>query len=289
MAPLILCAFVGAALAADAATKTPEPVRRIVSLAPHLTELVYTAGAGDRLVGVEIHSNFPPSARALPHIGDVSQVDFERLLALKPDLVLVWSGGTPEPVIEQLSRLGLRVHRVTIVHLADVATAVRDIGQLAGTSTIADPAARDYLDRIAALRAQRAAAAEISVFYQISEKPLYTVNRRHLITEVLELCGGRNIFANLAQLAPPVSIEAVLERDPEVIMTADGAAGDPLSVWKKWPQVRAVRLGNLYTVSADHVARATTRIVDGAQEVCGILNQARNNRRSRIIHERQNY
>lgn len=263
------------ALLAVLAQATPPVAQRIVTLAPNLTELVYAAGAGDKLVGVEAHSDYPVQARRLPSIGDAFQVDYERLLSLRPDLVLVWDTGTPEPVIERLRGLKLPVQRVSISRLEQVADALRDIGQWAGTSMTAEAAAERYLSDLRSLKSGRMRQPLVTVFYQISERPLYTVNGRHFISEVIELCGGRNIFADLPQLAPPVSLEAVLERDPQVIITADGAEGDPLSVWRKWPRLRAVERGTLYTVDADRLARSTIRVIGGVTQMCEILDQAR--------------
>lgn len=251
------------------------PVRRIISLAPNLTELTYSAGAGERLVGADVYSDYPEAARKLPRVGDAFQVDYERVLALRPDLVLVWDTGTPETVIGRLAELGLRVERVSTSRLDDIATAIERIGKLAGTETSAHATAQRFLREVSEVRAHTPAAEPLSVFYQISEKPLYTVNGAHLISEIIGLCGGRNVFADLAQLAPAVSLEAVLARDPQVILTADGAQGDPLSVWRNWPRLRAVELGNLYTVHADHVARATPRVIEGVREVCDVLDEAR--------------
>jgi iron complex transport system substrate-binding protein len=249
--------------------------RRIVTFAPHLTELVYTAGAGEHLVGTDSYSDYPPQANNLPRVGDAFQVDYERVLALRPDLVLVWSTGMPEPVIARLVDLGLRVERVSISRLEDIATALRRIGALAGTAPQAERAARKFLDEVRKLGVAGAGREPLTVFYQISEAPLYTVSGKHVISEMIELCGGRNVFAELEQLAPPVGLEAVIERDPQVIITADGAQGDPLSVWRRWPDVAAVRAGNLYTVSADRVARSTTRIVEGARQICAAIDSAR--------------
>lgn len=271
---LLACLLAGAAHTQAAS----EPARRIVTLAPHLTELVYSAGAGDRLVGADAYSDYPPAAQALPRVGDAFQVDYERLLALRPDLVLVWTTGMPEPVIERIGKLGLRVERVTTLRLADIAAALVRIGELAGTRAEAERTAGAYSAEIARLRETYAARAPVTVFYQISETPLYTVSRRHVISEMIELCGGRNIFGELEQVAPPVGLEAVLERDPEAIITADGAQGEPLAVWKRWAGIRAVRLGNLYTVNADRVARSTTRIVAGAEQICTALDNARRKR-----------
>jgi iron complex transport system substrate-binding protein len=211
----------------------------------------------------------------VPRVGVAFLVDYERLLALRPDLVLVWTTGMPEPVIERIAALGLRVERISISRLEDIAVALRRIGELAGTQAKAEPAARAFLDELAQLRTARAGDEPLTVFYQISEAPLYTVSGKHVISQIIELCGGRNVFAELEQVAPPVGLEAVIERNPQVIITADGAQGDPLSVWRRWKDVNAVREGNLYTVSADRVARSTTRIVEGAQQICAAIDSAR--------------
>lgn len=275
---VLLSGLFAAELALSAQPAAPAPARRIVSLAPHLTELVYDVGAGDRLVGVEAFSDYPEAAKKLPRVGDAFHVDYEQVVALKPDLVLVWNTGTPEPVIEKLGGLGLRVHRVTISHLDDIGGALRGIGALTGMQAQAEAAAKAYEKNIAGLRAQHTRKSPVTVFYQISEKPLYTVNGKHLISEVIELCGGENIFANLKQLAPPVSLEAVIELNPQAILTGSGAAGDPVSVWKPWKTLRAVRDTNLYVVNADLLARSTPRIVEGVSEVCGVLDKARERR-----------
>jgi iron complex transport system substrate-binding protein len=256
---------------------TEPRAQRIVSVAPHLTELVYTAGAGDRMVGADAYSDYPDEARTLTRIGDAFQVDYESVLALHPDLVLVWDTGTPEPVIEKLQSLGLRVERITTARLEDIAAAIRRIGALAGTEAHAEKAAGDFTAQIAELRRKHAHDAPVSVFFQISAAPLFTISGEHLISDILAVCGGSNIFADLKQLAPPVSVEAVLERNPEVIIAGNDSnrADDPLAQWRRWPQLAAVRYGNLYFVSADRVARSTTRVVGGTEEICGLLADAR--------------
>ncbi len=272
---LFWCALAGAAAAS---ARTSQGAQRIVSLAPNLTELVFTVGAGERLVGADVFSNYPPQARSIARVGDAFQVDYERVLTLDPDLVLVWDTGTPEPVIEKLRHLGLNVERMSTTHLDDVPRALRRLGDLTGTSAAAELAASEYTQALAALRQAHTGGAPITVFYQISAAPLYTINSDHLISEIIALCGGRNVFADLGQLAPPVSREAVLERNPEVILAGDDVAGDPFEGWRQWRRLRAVELGNLFVLRVDRVARATTRTVDGAREVCTVLEQARTRR-----------
>jgi iron complex transport system substrate-binding protein len=273
---------------ATGATAAPEPSRpaqRIVSLAPNLTELVFTIGAGDRLVGADSFSNYPAEAQRIPRVGDAFQVDYERVLAFKPDLVLVWDTGTPQPVIEKLEHLGLNVERISTTQIMDIHHALLRLGELTGRQAAASEAANAFFSAYHDLAVEHARDAPISVFYQISSTPLYTVNGRHLISQMLALCGGKNVFAELEQLAPPVSLEAVLERDPEVIFAGDDVSEDPFAIWRPWRKLRAVARGNLYILHVDRIARATTRIIGGAEEICAVLDEARENARSTLVLE----
>ena len=262
-------------LAAWAAVAQPAPRLRIVSLAPNVTELAYAAGAGDLLVGAVEYSDYPEAARRLPRVGDAWRVDPERVLALRPDLVLAWASGTPEDTIARLRALGLRVEAVPVFRLADVGAALRTIGGIAGTEATAGRAAAAFDAEIARLRTAYSGAAPVSVFIEIDDEPLYTVNGRHVISEVVELCGGRNVFADLPQLAPPVAIEAVLARDPQVILSTDDTIADPYALWRQWTRLAAVRDRTIYSMPSDTLGRATPRLAQGAAAVCQALEDAR--------------
>lgn len=257
-----------------------EPAQRIVSLAPHLTELAFTAGAGDRIVATVEYSDHPPAARKIPRIGDAFRVDLERLLALRPDAVLVWESGTPAQVIERVRSLKLNVVAFETHRLADVARVVRALGKLAGTSAIADEAAQRYERDIDALRTQYRGRATLSVFLQINDRPLYTVNGRHIMSEIVELCGGSNVFAQLNELAPAIGVEAVIAANPQVIISTDDTVPDAAQEWRNWQHIAAVRASNVYTLRSDDIARATTRLTVGAQEVCRTLDTARQHLRA---------
>lgn len=267
--PLLALVSLGAGLAH--AGNAP----RIVTLAPHLAEMVYAAGAGDRLVGSVAYSDFPPAARGLPLVGDAFGIDAERLVALAPDLVLAWDGGNPAAVIDRVRGLGIETVAFPATGLADVPGQLERIGALAGTAEAARQAADRYRARIERLRHAHRGAPVLRVFYQISEAPLYTVGKRHPITELLELCGGRNVFADNAGSAFIVSLEAVLARDPQVVLVGTGAPADTLGMWRSWNSLAATRAGNLLTVNADHVARPGPRLALGAEEVCAALEGAR--------------
>jgi iron complex transport system substrate-binding protein len=253
------------------------PVQRIVSLAPSLTELAFAAGAGGRLVGTVEFSDYPEAAKRIPRVGDAFRIDFEQMLALRPDVVLAWESGTPLGVIARLRELGLEVVIIKTYRIADIAAAVRSIGALAGVEAAAQQVAGRFEQDFAALRTRYAQRTSLGVFLQVNSAPLYTVNGQQIMSEALELCGGRNVFASLSQLAPEVGMEAVIAANPEVIIAVQVDA-DLQTTWARWQQVAAVRRGNLYTLPPDDLARPTTRLLSGAQQLCRTLERARSKR-----------
>lgn len=250
------------------------PAHRIVALAPSITELVYAAGAGQYLVGTVNYGDYPQQAKSLPHVGDAFRVDLERLLALKPDLILVWPSGTPN-VLEQVRSLGLRVEEIEAQRMSEVGAALLRIGELAGTQTVAQQAAQQFSEGVTRLRQRYAQRKLLQVFIEVNRQPLYTVSKQQIISEVVELCGGRNVFAEIGQLAPQISIEAVLKVNPQVILSTDGSAAQIKQDWQAWPQLTAVKQQRIYAVSPDLVTRAAPRLLQGAEEVCRVLEAAR--------------
>lgn len=253
-----------------------QPAQRIVATAPHIAELLFDIGAGAHLVGTVNRSDYPPAARAVPRIGDNGRLDMERIVALRPDLVIVWGGGTSPANIERLRRLGLTVFVISPHRLDDVARHLELLGDITGRRGDAQRVAGDYRRGLEALRARYAGRTPVSVFYQVWQTPLMTVGGSQVISEAISLCGGRNIFAALPALAPTVSVEAVLAKDPQVIITAsEQPADDILASWRKWPQLRAVRDGQLVTISGDYMARAAPVVLRGVQRLCDALDAAR--------------
>lgn len=259
-------------------TESLVPATRIIALSPHLTELVFTAGAGDRLVGVVEHSDFPVEALALTRIGDSFRLDLEAVTGLAPDLVLAWSSGTPADVQRRLRDMGFRVVSLDAAGLDDIAGQIREIGALAGTSTVAEVEADRYSGRLAELRRRYRDARVVSVFYQISAQPLFTISGRHVISESIEVCGGSNVFADVDGLSPAVSLESVIVAEPEAIVSGiAGQTPDELRAqWHEWTSVPAVRTGSLFTVNPDLMHRQTTRILDAVDELCAHLERVRN-------------
>ncbi len=251
---------------------------RIVTLAPNLTELVYAVGAGDSLVGVSAWSNYPPAARALPLIGDAFTIDQEQLALLDPDLLLVWESGTPAHTVEELRKRGFNVAVIRTRGLSDVAAAMRRIGALTGRQQAAADAADRFLADLDSLRAAHKDAEQIDVFYQVSARPLYTINSEHYVSELIDLCGGNNVFSDLADLSSAITVEAVVARNPEVMLASTDAGDDGFDEWRRWPKMAANLYGNKFLLPADELARATPRLISAGGEVCFALQQARDNR-----------
>lgn len=256
------------------------PARRIVALSPGVTELLYAAGAGDSVVGAVSFSDYPPEAARLPRVGSYDRLDLEALLALAPDLVVAWAGGNPREQVDRLPRLGLPVFYSDVNDFAGIARSLERFGALAGSAAVAEEAARTLREEVAALRAEHAAAAPVPVFYQVWEQPLMTVNGEHWISQALALCGGENLFAEEGPLVPRIGVEAVLARDPEVILT--GGMGEPdsswLEAWRDYPEMTAVRRDNLFFIDPDLVQRATPRLLEGTRALCARLETARERR-----------
>ena len=253
------------------------PAKRIVALAPHLVENVFSAGAGDFLVGVISHSDFPEAAKKLPIVGSHEKANLEQILSIQPDLVLAWESGNSAANINSLRELGITVYVDRTKTLNGIARTVRDIGVLAGTSEIAEAASRNFLEQIEGLRKEYYYARKISTFYQVWNNPLLTINGEHIITATIELCGGTNIYADLEQIAPTINIESVLEKNPEAIIASGMADGRPgwLDEWRQWETLRAVQNNALFFVHPDHIQRHTMRVLKAARTICAQLEQLR--------------
>ncbi|MCB1895417.1 MAG: cobalamin-binding protein [Zoogloeaceae bacterium] len=256
------------------------PARRIVSLAPHITELVYAAGAGGQLVGVVNFSDYPPAAAALTQIGSYNALDLEAIASLRPDLALGWRSGNREAHLARLRALGIPVFVSEARSLEEVAASIEQIGTLAGTGEVATAAADAFRERHALLRSRYQAEPPVRMFYQVWNDPLMTINGEHLISAVIRLCGGVNVFAGLDQLAPKINQEAVLAADPEAIVASgmDQARPEWLDDWRRWRGLTAVGRDNLFFIPPDLLQRHTPRVLDGAEQLCGQLDTARERR-----------
>lgn len=248
------------------------PAKRIVSLAPSITEMLYAAGAGSKIVGAVDYSDYPKAALNLPRVGSADALDIERIVGLRPDLVVAWASGNPSGELDKIKNLGIPVYYAEPRHLQDIAVDIERLGMLAGTGRDALHAAQSFRGGIAALRHRYSEKPAVSVFYEVWPSPLLTVSGQHIISDVMHLCGARNVFEKLSMLTPSVSVESVIIADPEAIVTSGPEAW--LAEWKKWG-MRATRRGNLFHIPADLISRPSPRILEGAKLLCGQIDAAR--------------
>ena len=267
------------------------PPQRVATLAPSLTELVYAAGAGSRLVATVIGSDHPPEARVLASVGDYQRVDVERLLRLRPDVVLVWTSGNSQRELAQLVSAGVAVVHLEPRRLGDVARAIERLGELFGTAATARVRAQALREELASLGREFAQRPPVKVFYQVWSRPLLTLNDQHLISDVIRLCGGRNVFAASTTLVPEVSTESVLAAQPEAILSARSSsaggeptmrrepAAEPFATWRSLDKaLPAAKHGWLFTIPGDEISRQGPRIGIGARAICNALEEVRRER-----------
>lgn len=270
---LLVAGTAGAALRiiddAGAEIVLAQPARRIISLAPHLTEQLFAIGAGGRIVATTDFADYPAEARALPRVARAHSVDLERITAARPDLIVVWGSGFPPATLAALRRLGVPVFVDEPSSLDGIAASMLRLGQLTGEAGAAEAAAK-FRASIGRLRARYASRQEVSVFYQVWPQPLMTLGGRHVLSEGLRVCSARNIFENLAPIAPQVSVEAVLAADPQMIVAAEPGGVDrgALKMWERFGGQRAVAGGHLVIVDADRINRHTPRLVDELAVLC---------------------
>ncbi|OFZ68340.1 MAG: cobalamin-binding protein [Betaproteobacteria bacterium RBG_16_58_11] len=251
--------------------------KRIVSLAPHATELLFEVGAGSRIVGAVSYSDYPEEAKRIPRVGGYRSLDMEAIAALKPDVIVAWPSGNTPAQVEKLKQLGLPIYLSEPKRIIDIASALERYGTLTGNSDAAQQAVAKFNQQHAALRATYAGRPPVRVFYQIWNSPLITVSSDQIIGDAIRLCGGENIFASLPTLTTTVSLEAVLQADPEVIVASGMGNRRPvwLDDWKRWPRLRAAKRDQLHFIPSDYINRPTPRLLQGAEMLCKVLDGAR--------------
>ncbi len=260
-----------------------DPARRIISLAPSLTELLFAAGAGEKLVGVVEYSDYPEAAKSLPIVGRHDLLDMERILQLQPDLIVAWQTGNPRASVNRLRKLGLTVYIAEPKNLSSIASHLQRLSILAGTESSAQPVLDAFHQKLQSLMDNYQDKTPVSTFYQVWDRPLISAGGNELINDIIELCGGINIFAEIELVAPKVSVEAVLSRDPAAIIASGMDIERPewLDEWLRWPQLTAVSNGSLFFVPPELLQRHTPRALIGAERMCEYIDLARTRLQSR--------
>ncbi|MCL7943880.1 cobalamin-binding protein [Marinobacter sp. ATCH36] len=254
-----------------------QPAERIISLSPGATELLFSAGAGDQVVGVSAWSDYPPEATELPQVGNSDRLDLEAIVALEPDLVVAWVDGNSGSQLTKIEALGVPVFWLEPRTFEDIASAVERLAVLSGNETAGANRAADFLEGIGQLRDRYQEARPVRVFYQVWHEPLMTINDEELIGRAIDLCGGSNVFGHLPRLVPRVSEEAVLEANPDAVLSGGEDSDDRrwLEQWRQYPDLAAVSRGNLYLIPPSLIQRPTLRMLEGTKQLCLTLEQAR--------------
>lgn len=253
--------------------------QRIISLAPHVTESLFAAGAGNKIVGAVSYSDYPEEAKKIPRVGGYPSLNLEKIVSLKPDLVIAWTSGNSPKHIEKLISLGLTVFMSEPRYPEDIAKTIQRFGILAGTNDIASKSSKDFIHHYQSLKKRYSNKEKVKVFYQIWNKPLMTISGAHLISDIIKLCGGENVFADLKILTPRISLEYVLASKADVIVSGGMGKARPdwLDDWKAWPALPAVKNKHLYFVEPALMQRVGPRILHGADKLCEILDKVRAN------------
>ncbi len=258
-----------------------KPAQRVIAMAPHVTELLFAAGGAERIIATVSYSDFPEAAKRLPQVGSNRQIDMERVVALKPDLIVVWLHGSSERQIEQIRALGIPMFHSEPRKLEDIAISLGKLGKLMGTESIADAAAADLRQRLAGLQTRFARRAPVRMFYQVWDKPLYTLNGTHILSDAMRLCGGENIFASLKVTAPVVDVEAVLQANPEAMFSGERSPTDiGLTMWKPYTSLTAVKRDNLFSINGNLLNRSGPRMIAGTEILCEKLDLVRQRRKT---------
>lgn len=265
--------------AAGRSIQLEQPAKRIISLAPHLTENLFAIGAGEQLVGAVAFSDYPEAALNIPRVGQYNQLDAEAILALQPDLVLAWHSGNPRAQVQRLKRLGLTIFYSESRTFDDIAEELKLLGQLTGRVSEASKVTAKLDNGIKTLQQTYAERQRLSVFYQVWDQPLMTINGEHLISQMLNLCGGDNLFAQHRALTPRIDRETLLQANPDALLSGGQSPLDEepegLTRWRDFPQLEAVKNNNLFSVPSDWVSRPTLRSLQGARSICEQLDKAR--------------
>ena len=261
-----------------------QPAKRLVVLGPNLIESLYEIGAGDYILGASEYSDYPEAAKKIPRVGSHNTINFEMIVSLAPDLVLIWHSGFGAENVAKLRSLGLTVYASEPKTLGDIESLLNDLGRLTGLPKSTAIAAAKYRNEFNRLQNSYSQKKTVSVFYQVWHEPMQTLNGEHVVNAVIELCGGKNVFASLPEIAPRVSIESVIAMNPDVIVSSgsDNLDAKKLDFWQRWSMINAVHNEQVHFINADSLVRHAPRILQGAQQLCDLLERSRSVQKNKV-------
>ncbi|MDF2153333.1 vitamin B12 ABC transporter substrate-binding protein BtuF [Vibrio sp. CAU 1672] len=255
-----------------------EPVQRVISLAPHATEIAFAAGLGEQLIAVSEMSDYPDQAKTLERVANYQGIKLERIIALQPDLIIAWPAGNPAKELEKLKQFGLPIYESSTDSLEDIARNIEQLSRYSATPEVGQQAADKFRAQLKALQSKYRTQDKVRYFYQLSDDPIITVAGGNWPSEVFSFCGGENIFARASAPYPQVSIEQVVIRQPEVLFTSPHATQED-NLWSNWHhELPAVKKGQVWSLNADWINRPTPRTINALTEVCEHFDSVRQKR-----------
>ncbi|MCG9758513.1 MULTISPECIES: cobalamin-binding protein [unclassified Pseudoalteromonas] len=254
-----------------------KPAERIIALAPHIVENLYVIGAGERIVGTVAYADYPESAKQLPQVGDYQGISVEKILALKPDLIIAWKNASHVPMLEKLESFGVDVIYSEAKYLDKLPEELLRLGKITGLGAQAQQQADLFAKRLNELKDQYKQSASLAVFYQLWPSPLMTVGGESWLQQVFTVCNVKNVFADATTDYPQISIENVLLKSPQVIVIPEEKTKQEVKAiaWQQWPSIPAVKYQQTISVDADLLHRYSYRMLEGISDLCGKLDVSR--------------
>ena len=260
-----------------AENQTYSNYQRIISLAPHITEMLYSAGAGDKIVGVVSYSDYPKEALKKPIIGGYNAVNLEKIIQLNPDLILGWQSGNRPQDIKRLKELGFNIQLFEVTQLEDIPNRIEQLGQLTGNAEYAQTTAKQLRETLKKIRQTYQHRSPVTTFYQIWHQPIITMNGRQFISQAIAACGAQNSYKDLPKLTATIGLESLFKRNPQLFLLGGQASfqKDWLKFWQQYPNLQAIKNQQIYTLKNDHYQRPTARLINALEPLCKIVDQAR--------------
>lgn len=257
----------------------PFPPKRIVSLAPNITEILFSLGLDEEVVGISIHCNYPEKAKGRTRVGSYLSIDYERVISLRPDLIIATGAGNPREMVERLEKLGFPAFVIFPKRFDDVLKSIHHLGQVVARE-------QEALSLVASMNRRREGVVDLTrghsrpkVFLQIGESPIVTVGRGSFGDDLIHLAGGENVAGKDREMYPRLGMEEILKRSPEVILISSmNPKGDYERVireWERWKMIPAVKRGRVHLIDSDLIDRPSPRIIDGLEQMAKFLHPER--------------
>ncbi len=247
------------------------PPQRLVSVAPSVTEVLFALGLGERVVGVSTYCNYPPEALKKEKVGGYITPSVEKIIALRPDLVIGTADGDLKSLVNKLASLGIPVYITNPRSVSGVITSILHIGEVTFSQLAAKRVVDSMERKMETVREKVQGRPRLRVLHVLAYDPLISSGKGTFGDDLIRLAGGTNVAQSAQGKHPRYSMEEMIARNPEVIILSSMKSKDPLADqrqwWERWKEISAVRFGRIYVIDSDLIHRPSPRIVDGLEEM----------------------